>query len=145
MKKLKNSTLILLAIFISSCSPQKRLDRLYKNNPYLIEKQKDTIEVTKTDTIITESVKLDTLIVNVKDTVRIEKERLKVQLKYINDTLYFSGECEADTIVLNDTIKVEIDRNIVNVNEKKGSKNWIAVIFVAVALTLIFFVNKFVK
>ena len=61
------------------------------------------------DTIYTERVVSDTVVVSMpQDTIVMEKERLRVRVVRINDTLRIEGECEADTIYRTTTIEVPV-------------------------------------
>lgn len=89
---------ILCFLFLVACSPQKRHARLVKKHP---EVHKDIVTI-KHDTIkvITDSVIVDTAFefLTLKDTVTIFKDKLKVKMYAINDTIYMSAECKTDTI-----------------------------------------------
>ena len=74
---------VLTVVLLFSCSPQKRLNRLIKKHPFLVEL--DTIRII--DTVITPTIQHDTTTVfkvSTHDTV-INNE--KVFLKYFYDTL----------------------------------------------------------
>ncbi len=89
---------LLMALLFISCAPQKRINRILKNNPHLLHK--DTVKVTDTFTVITPGVQTDSLIdieSLKKDTVFITKENLTIKTYIRNDTLFVSGEC--DTII----------------------------------------------
>ena len=61
------------------------------------------------DTIYTDRVVSDTIVVTkAQDTIVMEKERLRVRVVRINDTLRIEGECEADTIYRTTTIEVPV-------------------------------------
>jgi hypothetical protein len=93
--------ILLLPLFFA-CSPQKRINRIVKRNPELL--QVDTITVTDTirDTIsvFTERTYYDTIVKALHDTITIEKDNLTI--KYYYDTIlkeaYIYGEC--DTVFL---------------------------------------------
>ncbi len=84
-------------ILITSCSPQRRLERLVRSHPELLSN--DTVRVT--DTIITLPVKADTAIFlgDLTDTLKLHKENLNVNILRIADSLWISGECRPDTII----------------------------------------------
>ena len=93
---------IIIFIFETSCSAERRLAHLLKENPQLLK----TDTVWKRDTAITKAVQADTVFkldtLALKDTITIEKERLKVQIYYKDRKVYLKGDCLADT----DYIKV---------------------------------------
>ena len=58
--------------------------------------KRDTITIY--DTTIIESVKADTVFNADFDTIVITKEKLRIKLVHIRDSIYVSGECKGDTI-----------------------------------------------
>ena len=98
---------ILVTVFITtiSCTPKKRLSRLVKLHPELTTT--DTIKIN--DIVITTQTRIDTAFHHsiIKDTIIIEKEKLKLQIVEIRDTIYVEVEHEADTIVIEKEIPVE--------------------------------------
>jgi hypothetical protein len=99
-----SSFIILLAILFS-CSPQKRLNRLLKKHPELV--QTDTIW--KTDTVIVEAVKIDTTFKFKHDTITIVEDRLIVKtfFNYHDSTIYISAKCKSDTIIREIPVQVQ--------------------------------------
>ena len=99
-----SSFIILLAILFS-CSPQKRLNRLLKKHPELV--QTDTIW--KTVTVIVEAVKIDTTFKFKHDTITIVEDRLTVKtfFNYHDSTIYISAKCESDTIIREIPVQVQ--------------------------------------
>lgn len=98
---------VLAVIILFSCSPQKRLNRLVKKHPSLV--QLDTIKII--DTVITPTIQHDTTTVfkvSTHDTV-INNE--KVFLKYFYDTLtreiHHEYICFGDTIIQEKIIPIE--------------------------------------
>lgn len=87
--------LIPLFLILFSCSPLKRHNRIVKNHPYVHTEVVDTIR----DTTYIPSVKHDTIVHKDFDTVRLEKERLKVQVVRVRDSVYIEGECKDTTII----------------------------------------------
>ena len=96
------TAIALLILFLSSCSPQKRLQRLLKKNPQLIEL--DTIRVI--DTVIIQ--RYDTTLINTiirQDSVTlINTERIKI--KYYYDTI--TEKIEHFISLPSDTITQEV-------------------------------------
>ena len=98
---------VLTVALLFSCSPQKRLNRLVKKHPSLVEL--DTIKII--DTVITPTIQHDTTTVfkvSTHDTV-INNE--KVFLKYFYDTLtreiHHEYICFGDTIIQEKIIPIE--------------------------------------
>ena len=92
-----NKIILIVAVILVSCSPQKRLNRLIERNPELmtVDTLRDTV------TVIVPEVKIDTFLTltNLLDTVYITEDRLKIKTILRNDTLYIEGECETDTVI----------------------------------------------
>lgn len=82
---------------LPSCSAEWHLRKAISKDPSIVLNQP---EITVIDTtVIWPSVRTDTTFLFLpSDTITIEKERLRVQIKRINDTIKVFGECEADTI-----------------------------------------------
>src|SRR5688572_2315997 len=109
-------------IVMMSCGPAAKLRRAER----LISKAEELGAKWRVDSVVTdmpvpiESVRVDTIITTkVGDTVRIEKERLK--LKYVRlpgDTIVIMAECAADTI------KVKVTKTINKTIEAKGWLRW---------------------
>ncbi len=102
MKWLVKLTLVLL---LTSCSAQWHLKKAVQKDPAILEK--DTLVVTTT--VVSPPVAItDTVTLKQHDTITIVKDRLKVQLIKVNDTITINAECASDTIV--QTINVPYDR-----------------------------------
>jgi hypothetical protein len=97
--------LFLIISLLISCSPQKRLNRLLKKYPELV--QTDTIW--KTDTVIVEAVKIDTTFKFKHDTITIVEDRLTVKtfFNYHDSTIYISAKCKSDTIIREIPVQVQ--------------------------------------
>ncbi len=111
----------LLLLFISSCSPTQRLERLLAKHPELGKPTtivKDVL-IYETDTFIVDEHKLDTTISSSKDTITFEDSIIYVQM-IKNDTVYqFKTLVKERTIVVHDTIKYSY-LDTVNVFNYKG-------------------------
>jgi hypothetical protein len=119
MRTTKHILLIIsAAIFLFSCTPQKRLNRLIALHPEL--KTIDTIRIQ--DTTIIPATRIDTSFYEGKlnDTVIITKEKLKLKLHRIHDTVYVEAEREADTVVVVKEVAVE---RVVMKNNAPKSEN----------------------
>lgn len=87
-----------LLVAITSCSPQKRLNRLIKNHPELAKV--DSVYVN--DTVITKEVFRDTTLYYLQpDTVTITKDKLIIKYFFNpkDSSVYLVGKCKTDTIV----------------------------------------------
>ena len=88
-------TLLPFLIFLSSCSAQWHIRQAVSKDPSIFLNNK---AIVLRDTVYTNSIRVDTLAHFISDTITIEKERLRIQIKRIHDTLRVVGECRADTI-----------------------------------------------
>jgi hypothetical protein len=113
---MKQIITLIVATLIISCSPQKRLNRLYSKHPELFVK--DSILVRDTITIKSHSV--DTTFVNVFSTDTLVIEDSVMVIKYVNDgkTVYLKGECK-ERLIPYET-KVFVDKPIIT----KTVKPW---------------------
>lgn len=98
---------LVLCLLLFSCSPQKKLRKLLKKHPELLN-IKDTVEVVRTDTITIDRIETDTSFHSSVDSIIIEKEKLRIVYRKIRDSVYIKGEYLGDTIVRTDTVKVEV-------------------------------------
>jgi hypothetical protein len=101
----KSFLLLILAVFFTSCSPEKRLHRLLALHPELV--QNDTIRIT--DTTFLPELRIDTIVHESKlhDTITITKEKLTVRIHRLRDTIYIAAHQEPDTIIITKEIPVE--------------------------------------
>lgn len=87
--------LIIIILFFSSCSAEWHIRRAISKNPNLLKT--DTIRVR--DTIVVQQISYDTTIISKPiDTILITKERLRIKITRMYDTLRVEGVCLADTI-----------------------------------------------
>jgi len=96
-----------LLIFVVSCSPQKRINRIVKNNPHLLAN--DTIRII--DTIIVPNYSYDTInTISYHDTTIIVNND-RVEARYYYDTLrqeiYHEIQCKNDTIIKDRLIPIK--------------------------------------
>lgn len=134
--KMKWLVKLILLSSLMSCSAQWHLKRAVHKDPTILEK--DTLVVT--NTVVTPPVAItDTVTLKQHDTITIVKDRLKVQLVKVNDTITINAECASDTII--SVIEVPYEK-IVYVEKKtlweKIQGLVLLFAFVAVALKLIF-------
>ena len=130
--------LLLILIFLVSCSPQNRLNRKVKRAENYAYKHglviKDTIKVI--DTVVIESYRIDTISTFTRHDSTVVFNTDKVYLKYFYDTLrqeiYHEVECKGDTIIRE--VLVTVDK--IKVIEKDNRY----MIIVIVLLAALFFV-----
>lgn len=110
-----------LALLLCACSPAWHLRRA----EYHIKKAEvkgakvtvDTVYVTKE--VVTQHTRTDTIFQESTDTVRIEKEKLRIKyIKLPGDSVYITGEC------LPDTVKVSVPVTITKHIEAKAIWRW---------------------
>jgi hypothetical protein len=129
MKKVLILIISLATLF--ACSPIKRHQRLVERHPYVHTDQITTVH--DTIEVIVPSVKVDTVTHVNFDTVIIEKDRLRVQLIRVRDSIFIDAECKADTITVTRTIEVPTYASA------KPKDNWFSR-FISFAWIVFFFV-----
>lgn len=93
MKWLVKLTLLLL---LTSCSAQWHLKKAVHKDPTVLKK--DTLVVT--DTVVSPPVAItDTVIMKQHDTITLVKDRLRVNIVKVNDTITIDAICDSDTII----------------------------------------------
>jgi len=117
---MKNFVLILLCISFISCNPfiskdlrrknraNRKLERLTTKFPNLLKK--DTAIISYDTTIITPNSKADTVFTYDFDTITLFKDKLRLELIKINDTLIVDAECLPDTIRIKEFIQVPFNK-----------------------------------
>jgi len=132
MKWVAKLSLILL---LSSCSAQWHLKKAVQKDPMILKK--DTLVVQ--DTLVVPPVVLkDTVTLRQHDTITITKDRLRVKIVKVNDTLIIDAKCDSDTIVR--TIEVPYDK-IVYVEKESV---WDKIKNLAIYMALAFLVFKII-
>ena len=122
---------IVILLFLASCTPQKRLDRLIRNHPELA--RVDSVKIV--DTVITRSVSIDTMqVMNTYDTFIVNRDRLTVQVIRHQDSIYVYGNCAGDTVVLERKVPVRI----IEVKESTSVPWWVYAFLVLVLVVLWF-------
>lgn len=104
------SCLVVIVLFIVSCSPTKRFNRLVEKHPYLLTQdtviQIDTVTIKVPITKVDSVMQLDSFLIELHDTIRIEKERLKIEIFRVHDSIIIDGKC--DTIFIDKIIEREV-------------------------------------
>ena len=121
--------LVLILIFLTSCSPQNRLNRKVKRAENFAYKHglviKDTIKVI--DTVVIDNYRIDTLNTFTRHDSVVVFNNNKVYLKYFYDTLrqeiYHEVICRGDTLIRE--VLVPVDK--VKVIEKDNRFNIIII------------------
>jgi len=123
---------LILLSSLMSCSAQWHLKKAVRKDPTILVK--DTMVVT--NTVVSPPVAItDTVTLKQHDTITLVKERLKVEIIKVNDTITISAECASDTIVT--TIEVPYEK-IIYVKEKTlwEKIQGLVLLFALVALVL---------
>ena len=95
---------LICIVALTSCSASFHLRRAIQKDPTII--QPEIVQVVDT-VIITPSERTETTFVALPiDTITIEKERLRIKIRRIHDTLRVEGECRSDTIRITETIEL---------------------------------------
>jgi len=134
-------TYSILLLLMFSCSPQKRLQRLVKNHPQLM--QNDTMIVEVHDTIIVESSSIDTITQFFhSDTITVINSE-KLTLKYFYDTItkniYHDVLVKTDTIFYQTEIPIEVERVVIEeLTWWEKNNQWIIFLIVLFTLGMIF-------
>lgn len=110
--KMKWLVKLMLLSSLMSCSAQWHLKRAVHKDPTIL--QKDTLVVQ--DTVVTPPVAItDTVILKQQDTIKLVKDRLKVEIVRVNDTITIDAICDSDTII--SIVEVPYDK-IIYVEQK---------------------------
>jgi len=123
---------LILLSSLMSCSAQWHLKTAVRKDPTILVK--DTLVVT--NTVVSPPVAItDTVTLKQHDTITLVKDRLKVEIVKVNDTITINAECASDTIVT--TIEVPYEK-IIYVKEKTlwEKIQGLVLLFALVALVL---------
>jgi len=99
----KGAVLIGLLFLLQGCGAKWHLKRAVAKDPTILEQV-----AVKVDTIVVTEIKAvhDTLVLNQYDTIEIERNGVRIQLKRIHDTIQVTAECLPDTIQVTQVVKV---------------------------------------
>ena len=108
----------LVILLLTSCDPQKRINRILNKHPEL---KRDTV-ITVRDTVITKHFAFDTLYNYTlqHDTVFLKRENVTVKVYHHNDTVYIKTDVKPDTIIK--TISIPVKRVVY---ETQTRRNWV--------------------
>ena len=146
--KIRLILLLVPVLFYTGCSPIKRHARLVKKYPFV--HQTDTVVLTdtiridipivQTDTVML----LDSFILALTDTLVIAKEKLKVRITQVHDSIYIDAKC--DTVYIDKSIERKIPVKYDEVNEGFGIKGYVSCILVfLLILFIIVIIFKFLQ
>jgi len=87
---------LILVLSLTSCSAQWHLKKAVQKDPLILVK--DTLVVT--NTVVSPPVAItDTVTLKQHDTITLVKDRLKVKIVKVNDTITIDAICDSDTII----------------------------------------------
>ena len=87
---------LIIVLSLTSCSAQWHLKKAVRKDPAILEK--DTLVVM--DTVVSPPVAItDTVIMKQHDTITLVKDRLRVNIVKVNDTITIDAICDSDTII----------------------------------------------
>ena len=131
---------LILLSSLMSCSAQWHLKKAVQKDPLILEK--DTLVVT--DTVVSPPVAItDTVTLKQHDTITVVKDRLKVQLVRVNDTITIDAECASDTIVT--TIKVPYEKVVYVEQPSFGDKVKSLLLYLIIIILCIKLIQKYIK
>ena len=130
--------LIPLAMVVASCGADWHLKRAIAKDPSILKTAAirfDTIVVTK------ERKLTDTIVMNQRDTITIERDRVRVRLVRSYDTLMVEGTC------LPDTIKIDVIREVPQLVQRrsfftKGDRVFGWLLFVALVVGVVLYIAR---
>ncbi len=132
---------IIILLAVIGCSPQKKLNRLIKKHPELL--QADTI--LWADTLIRWGIRVDTAASIHFDTLIIEKEKLRIRLIRVRDSIFVKGEIKIDTFYYERKIpyQVAVVKEL-TFWEKYGIFIWI-LIFLLLLIVVLYLIKRIFK
>ena len=138
-------------IFIVGCSPIKRHARLVKKFPHV--HTQDTIKMVDTIRIEVPKISVDTLfqidsfLVKLRDTITVERERLKIKMYAVHDSVFIEGTC--DTIFVEKIIERKIPIRYYEAKKENDIKKWgglfLIFLLIIIILLIIYRIIKFIK
>ena len=123
---------------MASCTASFHLKRAIAKDPSILKTAAvrfDTIVVTK------ERKLTDTIVMNQRDTITIERDRVRVRLVRSYDTLMVEGTC------VSDTIRIDVIREIPQLVQRrsfftKGDRVFGWLLFVAAVLAFVLYIAR---
>lgn len=123
--------MVLVIALLPSCTPQKRLDRLLRNHPELLN-YRDTVRFT--DTFVVPKIKIDSVFSINFDTVQIVRDCVRVKLVKHRDTIRLTITKPADTVYKQ--IKVPV-KKVQESNHTFTTLDYVLILLVLIILILV--------
>lgn len=121
-------SIIVSILFLSSCTPQQRLNNLLGKHPYLAQAQvRDTIlTVIEKDTVFIPERSIDTFFSFDVDTFVVTDSGVTVTITKYLDRWRIKTVVSSDTIIYSDTVKISYKDtvNVFNVQPITGKEKW---------------------
>jgi hypothetical protein len=125
---------LILILLLSSCyTKQNAINKFCKN---------DTIQTTITvhDTIIIDSIQVDTVFSDTIDSVFITKDRIEIRYIKKFGKIYIEGKCKGDTIYYEKKVIVEVPINCPKLswlNQMAIDSLWWLIVIIAILIILV--------
>ena len=130
---------LILVSSLMSCSAQWHLKKAVRKDPTIMEK--DTLVVV--DTVVSPPVAItDTVTMRQHDTITLVKDKLRVQLVKVNDTITINAACDSDTIVR--TIEVPYEK-IIYVEKETFFDKLKPALYILLIITFVSVISRFLK
>lgn len=121
-------SIIVSILFLSSCTPQQRLNNLLGKHPYLAQAQiRDTVlTVIERDTVFIPERSIDTFFSFDVDTFVVTDSGVTVTVTKYLDRWRIKTVVSSDTIIYSDTVKITYKDtvNVFNVQPITGKEKW---------------------
>ena len=128
---------LILVSSLTSCSAQWHLKKAVRKDPMIL--QKDTLVVV--DTVVSPPVAItDTVTLKQHDTITVVKDRLKVQLVKVNDTITINAVCDSDTII--SIVEVPYEK-IVYVEKETVFDKFKPALYILLIVTFVSVISRF--
>lgn len=122
--------IITVALLLQSCGAQWHLKRAIAKDPTIVQERTERIDTV----IVTEEKAIrDTITLQATDTIRIERNGVRIKIKRIHDTIQVEAQCLPDTI----RIVKEISVPSVVYKEKKPTFGLVKLIIILVILLIL--------
>ena len=125
--------------FLVSCDPIKRHARLVKKYPHVHTqdtiKMVDTIRIEVPKISVDSFFQIDSFLLELRDTIKVEKERLKIKMYAVHDSVFIEGTC--DTIFVEKIIERKIPIRYYEAKKENDFKKWSGIILISFLIILI--------
>jgi hypothetical protein len=128
---------LILALSLTSCSAQWHLKKAVQKDPMILKR--DTLVVT--NTVVSPPVAItDTVTLKQHDTITLVKERLRVKIVKVNDTITIDAICDSDTII--SIVEVPYEK-IVYVEKETVFDKFKPALYILLIVTFVSVISRF--